>query len=113
MKSPKQFWILSILQLLVTASFIAAQTSSSSLQGTVTDPSGSAISGASVMLSSNESKLERTMVTGTQGEYRVLALSAGTYALTVTAKGFSRYEQTDLQILAAARAGDNVQCRVV
>ena len=87
MKSTKQFAILSILQVLVTASLITAQTSSSSLQGTVTDPSGSAISGASVMLSSNESKLERTMVTGTQGEYRFFALSPGTYTLTVTAKG--------------------------
>jgi len=36
MKSTKQFAILSIMQLLVTASFIAAQTSSSSLQGVAT-----------------------------------------------------------------------------
>jgi hypothetical protein len=50
------------MQLLVMASFIAAQTSSSSLQGTVTGPSGSAIGGASVMLSSNESKLEQANV---------------------------------------------------
>src|SRR6267143_961573 len=42
------------MQLLVTASFIAAQTSSSSLQGSVNDPSGSAIGGASVMLSRYE-----------------------------------------------------------
>jgi len=80
MRSRKQFAILSIMQLLVTASFIAAQTSSSSLQGSVTDPSGSAIGGASVMLSSNESKLERTMATGTQGEYRFFALSPGPIA---------------------------------
>jgi hypothetical protein len=112
MKSTKQFAILSIMQLLVTASLTVAQTSSSSLQGTVTDPSGSAISGASVMLSSNDSKLERTMVTGTQGEYRFLALSPGTYTLTVTAKGFSRYEQTDLQLLVNTPATENVQLKV-
>ena len=112
MKSTRQVAILSIMQLLVTASFIAAQTSSSSLQGTVTDPSGSAISGASVMLSSNESKLERTMVTGTQGEYRFFALSPGTYTLTVTAKGFSRYAQTDLELLVNTPATANVQLKV-
>jgi hypothetical protein len=112
MRSTKQFAILSILQVLVTASLITAQTSSSSLQGTVTDPSGSAISGASVMLSSNESKLERTMVTETQGEYRFFALSPGTYALTVTAKGFSRYEQTDLQLLVNTPATANVRLKV-
>src|SRR5260370_616082 len=100
------------MQLLVTASFIAAQTSSSSLQGAVTDPSGSAIGGASVMLSSNESKLERSMATGTQGEYRFFALSPGTYSLTVTAKGFSRYEQTDLQLLVNTPATVNVRLKV-
>src|SRR6202171_2560854 len=112
MKSTKQFAILSIAQLLVTVSMTVAQTSSSSLQGTVTDPSGSAISGASVMLSSNESKLDRTMVTETQGEYRFFALSPGTYTLTVTAKGFSRYEQTDLQLLVNTPATANVQLKV-
>src|SRR6267143_4210282 len=112
MKSLKQFGILSVAQLLITASFIAAQTSSSSLQGTVTDPSGSAISGAGIMLSSNESKLERTMVTGTQGEYRFFALSPGLYTLTVTAKGFSRYEQTDLQLLVNTPATANVRLKV-
>ena len=39
------------------------------------------------------------MVTGTQGEYRFFALPPGTYTLTVTAKGFTRYQQTDLQLL--------------
>ena len=112
MRSRKQFAILSIMQLLVTASFIAAQTSSSSLQGSVTDPSGSAIGGASVMLSSNESKLERTMATGTQGEYRFFALSPGAYSLTVTAKGFSRYEQTDLELLVNTPATVNVRLKV-
>ena len=112
MNSTKQFAILSILQVLVTASFITAQTSSSSLQGTVTDPSGSAISGASVMLSSNESKLERTMVTESQGEYRFVALSPGTYTLTVTAKGFSRHQQTDLQLLVNTPATANVRLKV-
>ena len=112
MKSLKQFGILSVAQLLLAASFIAAQTSSSSLQGTVTDPSGSAISGATVVLSSNESKLGRTMVTGTQGEYRFLALSPGTYSLTVTAKGFSRYQQTDLQLLVNTPATANLQLKV-
>jgi hypothetical protein len=112
MKSTKRFAILSILQVLVTASLITAQTSSSSLQGTVTDPSGSAISGASVMLSSKESKLERSMVTETQGEYRFFALSPGTYTLTVTAKGFSRYEQTDLQLLVNTPATANVRLKV-
>src|ERR1700674_1231763 len=88
------------------------QTSSTSLQGTVTDPSGSVIDGATVVLSNSESKLERTMETGTQGEYRFIALPPGTYTLTVTAKGFSRYQQTDLQLLVNTPATANVHLKV-
>ncbi len=111
MKSVKRLAILSIT-LLATASIALSQTSSSSLQGTVTDPSGSAISRAGLVLSSSESKLERTTVTGTQGEYRFFALPPGTYTLTVTAKGFTRYQQTDLQLLVNTPATANVRLKV-
>ncbi|HKF03085.1 MAG TPA: carboxypeptidase-like regulatory domain-containing protein, partial [Candidatus Sulfotelmatobacter sp.] len=59
------------------------QGSSSSLQGTVTDPSGSAIPGAVVVLANTASKFERSLATGPQGEYRLLAVPPGTYTLTV------------------------------
>ena len=88
-----------------------SQTSSTLLQGTVSDPSGSAIPGATVVLS-NEARLERTTTTDAQGGYRLLALPPGTYALTVTAKGFARYQQTDLQLLVNTPATTNVQLKV-
>src|SRR5215471_1977227 len=101
---------LSIL-LLAFSRLVFTQTSSTSLQGTVTDPSGSAIQGASVALA-NEAKLQRTTVTDAQGGYRLLALPPGTYTLTVTATGFARYQQTDLQLLVNTPATTNVQLKV-
>jgi Carboxypeptidase regulatory-like domain len=100
--------LFSILVLFTVNGTVFPQTSSTSLQGTVTDPSGSVIDGATVVLSNSESKLERTKETGTQGEYRFIALPPGTYTLTVTAKGFSRYQQTDLQLLVNTPATANV-----
>lgn len=88
-----------------------AQISSTSLQGTVSDPSGSAIPGALVVVT-NEAKLERTTNTDAQGGFRILAVPPGTYTLTVTAKGFARYEQTNLQLLVNTPATANVQLRV-
>ena len=80
----------SLLAILLAVSGVAfSQAASSSLQGTITDPSGSAIAGATVTLANVDSKTERTVVTGTQGEYRLLALPSGTFTLTVTAKGFA------------------------
>ncbi len=104
--------LLSILVILTVNGTVFPQTSSTSLQGTVTDPSGSAIVGATVVLANSESKLERTIETGTQGEYRFIAVPPGTYTLTVTAKGFSRYQQTDLQLLVNTPATANVRLKV-
>ena len=88
------------------------QGSSSSLQGTVTDPSGSAIPGAVVVLANTASKFERSLATGPQGEYRLLAVPPGTYTLTVAAKGFSRYIQTGLELLVNTPATANVLLKV-
>src|SRR5713101_649179 len=107
-----RFLLLSILVILTVNGTVFPQTSSTSLQGSVTDPSGSAIVGATVVLDNSESKLERTMDTGMQGEYRFIALPPGTYTLTVTAKGFSRYQQTDLQLLVNTPATANVRLKV-
>ncbi|HEX6503115.1 MAG TPA: carboxypeptidase-like regulatory domain-containing protein [Terriglobales bacterium] len=89
-----------------------AQTSSTSLQGTVTDQSGSAIPNATVVLLNAESKVERTATTGQRGEYRLLAVPPGTYSLRVTAPGFAHYEQTSLQLLVNTPATANVELKV-
>ena len=102
---------LSFLLLLVCTGVGFSQMSSTSLQGTVTDPSGSAVPGASVVLS-NEAKLERTTVTDAQGGYRLLALPPGTYTLTVTAKGFARYQHTQLDLLVNTPETANIQLKV-
>src|SRR5689334_10234985 len=101
---------LSIL-LLAFSGVVFSQTSSTSLQGTVTDPAGSAVAGASVVLA-NEAKLQRTTVTDAQGGYRLLALPPGTYTLAITATGFARYQQTGLQLLVNTPATANIQLKV-
>ena len=98
--------------LLALAGTAFSQASSSSLQGTVTDPSGSAIPGATVVLANNEATVERTVETGPQGEYRFLALPPATYTLTVSARGFNRYLQTGLQLLVNTPTTANIQLKV-
>ena len=106
-------WFGSLLLVLLTISGAAfSQAASTSLQGTVTDPSGGAIPDATVVLSNNESKTERTAVTGVQGEYRFLALPPGTYTLTISAKGFARSAQNALQLLVNTPATVNISLKV-
>jgi hypothetical protein len=78
----------------------------------VTDPNGAAIIGATVVLSNPESKAERTAVTDSAGEYRFIAVSPGTYELSVTVKGFAGHKQTDLHLLVNTPATANVQLKI-
>ena len=85
---------------------------STSLRGTITDPSGGTIAGAQVMLASLESKTERTAITGEQGEYQFQFVPPGTYKLTVTAKGFQRSQIMAVQLLVNTPATINAQLKV-
>jgi hypothetical protein len=97
---------------LVTMGSAASGQATTSLRGTVVDPSGKAVAGASVVLGNDESKTERTATTGEQGEYQFLFVPPGTYRLAVTASGFRRYEQTGLQLLVNTPATANAQLTI-
>jgi hypothetical protein len=89
-----------------------AQTSSTSLRGTVVDPSGAAITGASIVIANTGSKTQRETKSGEQGEYQFLLLPPGTYVVSVAAAGFQRYQQTGLELLVNTPATVNVQLRI-
>jgi hypothetical protein len=103
---------IAVLLALMTIGSAAWGQASTSVRGTVIDPSGKAVPGASVALSNSESKIERTTTTGEQGEYQFLFVPPGTYRLAVAAPGFRHYEQTDLQLLVNTPATANVQLKI-
>ena len=105
-------WMSLVAVCLALSSLGFPQASSSSLRGTVTDPSGSAVPGATVIIANSESKITRNATTEGLGDYRFLALPPGAYTLTVTASGFSRYEQTGIQLLVNTPATANVTLKV-
>jgi hypothetical protein len=57
--------------------------------GQVTDPSGAAIVGATVKITSQQTGLVITRQTSADGNYTVPLLKAGTYSIEVTAAGFA------------------------
>jgi hypothetical protein len=79
--------------LFLCASPLLAQTGTTgSLTGTVTDPSGGVIVGASVTVTSLGTGQERTATTDSVGTYRFGLLPAGTYKLKFSASGFKTAE---------------------
>ena len=81
--------IASLLVLLFLVPSATAQTTTSTIEGTVTDASGAVVAGAEVKVIGTTLAAERTAVTGANGAYRIAALPAGNYALAISAKGFA------------------------
>jgi hypothetical protein len=89
------FVIVSLFFLSISA--VWAQTASGSLHGQVTDPSGAAITGATVIMTPATGSPVPVQSTA-QGLYEFKSLPAGKYTLTVAAQGFTLYENDNVVI---------------
>jgi hypothetical protein len=101
------FVVLSLL-----SSFTWAQSSTTSLRGTVTDASGATVSNADVTLSNPERAVERTTKTGAEGGFEFLQIPPGVYHLMVQMTGFRKFEQTGIQLLVNTPATINVKLEI-
>jgi hypothetical protein len=99
---------------LLAGSTVAAfgQTTSGSLTGQITDPSGAAIAEASVTLTNVQTNYERVVSSGNTGVYLIEPVAPGEYALAVSAKGFLVYRQTGIVIHVNESAAQNVGLKV-
>ena len=88
------------LFILCNACFAIAQTSSATLQGTVTDPQGQVVPGAKVTALSPATGLQRQVTSNEAGLYVVNFLPVGAYTVTVEARSFkqARLENITLEI---------------
>ena len=77
---------------------LTAQQITGSIRGTVTDPMGAMVQGATVTAEEAETGLSRTTITDRSGNYVVLELPVGHYRLQVTAKGFQEYVQDGISV---------------
>ena len=73
---------------------LMAQTTTSTIEGTVTDANGAVVAGAEVKVSGTTLGAERTTTTNEEGFYRLAALPAGSYTLTFSGSGFESYRST-------------------
>jgi len=77
-----------------------AQTTVSTIEGTIKDAQGSVVSGAQVAVKSPALGIERTATSDVNGFYRITALPAGNYSLTISHSGFSTrtFENVELTV---------------
>ncbi len=78
------------------AGMLAAQQITGSVAGTVTDKSGSAISGAAVKITSATTSASRQTTTDENGGFLINGILAGTYTLSIAHSGFKKHQTSNL-----------------
>jgi len=88
-----------LFAILATAAVVVAQSDTARLQGTVTDPSGAAVAGAVVNVTSVETGRLTSVTTNDLGYYTATALPPGNYKVEIAQKGFKKVSRTlELQV---------------
>jgi hypothetical protein len=83
--------------------FASAQLTTADITGTVTDPQGGVLPGATVTLISLSTKETRTAQTNGQGEYVFPLLLPGHYSVRVAMSGFKTFTISDIGVEAGDR----------
>jgi Carboxypeptidase regulatory-like domain/TonB dependent receptor len=76
------------------------QTFRGAINGTVTDPSGAAVAGATVVATDTGTNIAHNSVATSSGEFSFQDLPLGTYSVTVTASGFQKTTVSNVVVSA-------------
>ncbi|HEV2468672.1 MAG TPA: TonB-dependent receptor [Candidatus Sulfotelmatobacter sp.] len=90
-----------ILTLSLFATSALAQTTAGRILGTLTDQSGAAVPGATVIVTDTQRGTSRTVTTDDSGNYIVPDLQPGTYKVHAEAKGFKTVERPSVLVEVA------------
>jgi Carboxypeptidase regulatory-like domain len=91
---------------------VFAQTATSSVRGTVKDPQGNVVVGATVTLSNSSTGFSRTTTSNDAGQFSFEAISPGVYRAEVEAKNFKKASVTDIQALVSKPTDLTVQLEI-
>jgi hypothetical protein len=107
------------LRLLCTALWIFAfaiaafaQDTTGGVRGTVKDPQGAVVAGATVTVAGPALIGKRTVTTDSGGQYKIDQLPPGVYEISVTSKGFGTQTQQGLKIQAGALPSINFDLKI-
>jgi hypothetical protein len=93
---------LALLSVLVFSFAAFAQETTGGVQGTVKDPSGAVVSGATVTVTSPALIGKKTATTDSGGNYHIAQLPPGIYSVAASASGFSSETKQNLRLETGA-----------
>src|SRR5271155_3995844 len=99
-RASRAFTFATFLAVAAGSSPLRAQSITSTVLGTVKDPSGRVIATVKVELVNKGTDAHRATLTSESGDYRFSDIDAGSYTLTMEAPGFQKEEFTQFDLLA-------------
>jgi len=114
MLSPRRLALLLLAATLVSSPALHAQSQAinGTIEGVVRDGTGAVLPGASVSVSNLDTGQQRTVTTNTDGGYRAVLLSLGTYRVKAEMQGFKTIERTGVTLSAGQTAVVNFAMEV-
>ena len=68
------------------------------VSGTILDPTGASVPDATIVVTNTANGVATTTTSTAAGDYSVSTLDAGVYTITITAKGFEKLTQQNVQV---------------
>ena len=112
MKHRKRHVALAALLVAVLVAPAATAQTTGQILGTVTDPQGGAVPGATVTATSPALQGARMAVTDNSGTYRFPTLPPGSYAIKVEMVGFQAAEQTNVPVSLSQAVTVNLKLQI-
>jgi hypothetical protein len=91
------------LSIALTAS-AQSQITTATIEGTVTDPTGALVPGATVEIRNIETNISRNLTTDDEGRFRALQLTPGKYSVKVSKQGFASAEDPNVVLTVGQTA---------
>ncbi|MCB1024871.1 MAG: TonB-dependent receptor, partial [Acidobacteria bacterium] len=101
-----------IMFLSVSAAFAQSQATNADLIGTVSDPNGAVIPGATVTITNPSTGFSRTFVTNDSGGFQAIGIPPGTYEVTASADTFKTVKIANVKLTVGQRAELNVPLEI-
>jgi hypothetical protein len=104
--------LVTVALLLLLAPALASAQIAAQIAGTVKDASGAVLPGVTVEATSPTLAAPRSVVSDGSGQYRIIDLPPGTYAVTATLPGFNTYKRDGIELSGTMTATIPVELKV-
>ena len=100
-----------LICIFLMSAMLVGQTFRGTILGTVTDPSGLVVAGATVKVRNVATGLERNTTTSGDGSYSIPELPGGSYTVTISQPGFQTSITTDVEVNVATERRVDAQLK--